>query len=90
MSRLSIAALALAFAALVLGVAGPALDPAVRRKQISFADAATRPGERAPAEQQGERSLRDKAGRWLAKKIHERAEQERGDHAARAPEARRS
>ena len=84
MSRLSIAALALAFAALVLGVAGPALDPTVLREQISFADAATRPSERAPAEQQGERSLREEAGRWLARKIrerNERAEQERGDQA---------
>lgn len=88
MSRLSIAALVLAFAALVLGVAGPAVDPAVLREQLSFADAATRPSEREPAEQQGERSLREEAGRWLARKIrerNERAEQERGDQAPEPP-----
>ncbi|MFC3694249.1 hypothetical protein [Chenggangzhangella methanolivorans] len=83
MSRLSIAALVLSFAALLLGVAGPALDPAVLREQISFADAAAQRAE--PVQPEGERSLHEEAGRWLARKIRERNDRAAQEERTAAP-----
>lgn len=72
MSRLSIAALVLAFAAFALGVGGPALDPAVLDEQLAFAERATERSGRPPAEEAGERGLKEEAARWLTRNIRER------------------
>jgi len=81
MSRLSIAGLVLAFAAFALGVGGPALDPAVLKEQLAFAERVTEKSGAPPTQEAGERGFKEEATRWLTRKIRERNDRDDGQAA---------